>query len=141
MTSLGRLCKRNECNLQRGRGRKKVHLLNHSFEPDKTTFVLSMHESIRKTLLHSQVLWGCSASHLPLHPASHKGCAIYKTFSMSPLIQADSVDSKYLTDEASINDIFTCRVSMANLSALFRLFPSASLLVAHLGLNPDPNPN
>ena len=25
--------------------------------------------------------------------------------------------------------------------ALFRLFPSASLLVAHLGLNPDPNPN
>ena len=27
------------------------------------------------------------------------------------------------------------------LSALFRLFPSASLLVAHLGLNPDPNPN
>ena len=27
------------------------------------------------------------------------------------------------------------------LSALFRLFPPASLLVAHLGLNPDPNPN
>ena len=26
-------------------------------------------------------------------------------------------------------------------SALFRLFPSTSLLVAHLGLNPDPNPN
>ena len=26
-------------------------------------------------------------------------------------------------------------------SALFRLFPSASLLVAHLGLNPDSNPN
>ena len=28
-----------------------------------------------------------------------------------------------------------------DISALFRLFPSASLLVAHLGLNPDPNPN
>ena len=26
-------------------------------------------------------------------------------------------------------------------TALFRLFPSASLLVAHLGLNPDPNPS
>ena len=31
--------------------------------------------------------------------------------------------------------------SSAGLGALFRLFPSASLLVAHLGLNPDPNPN
>ena len=35
----------------------------------------------------------------------------------------------------------TSRLDMAKLSALFCLFPSASLLVAHLGLNPDPNPN
>ena len=53
VTSLGRLCKRNEGNLQRKRGRKKAsYLLNCSFTPDKTfRFFLSMHKSIRKTLL------------------------------------------------------------------------------------------
>ena len=70
MTSLGGLCKRNEGNLQKKRGRKKAwqaYLLNYSFAPDETfRFVLSIHKSIgKKTLLHSQELWGCSASHLP----------------------------------------------------------------------------
>ena len=53
VTCLGRLCKRNEGNLQRKRGRKKAsYLLKCSFTPDKTfRFVLSMHKSIRKTLL------------------------------------------------------------------------------------------
>ena len=32
-------------------------------------------------------------------------------------------------------------IADVNSLALFRLFPSASLLVAHLRLNPDPNPN
>ena len=67
VTSLGGLCKRNEGNLQRKAGRKKAScLLHYSFAPDKTfRFVLCMHKSIRKILLHSQELWGCSASHLP----------------------------------------------------------------------------
>ena len=68
VSSLDGLCKQNEGNLQRKRGRKKVYLLNYSFASYKTfRFVLSMHKSIRKTLLdlHNQELWGCSASHLP----------------------------------------------------------------------------
>ena len=67
VTSLGKLCKQNEGNLQRKRGRKKAsYLLNYSLAPNKTfRFVLSMHKSIRKTLLHSQELWGCSV--LSLH--------------------------------------------------------------------------
>ena len=36
---------------------------------------------------------------------------------------------------------YTSGGGFVEVSALFRLFPSASLLVAHLGLNPDPNPN
>ena len=49
------------------KGRNKAsYLLNYSFAPDKTfRFVLSMHKFIRKTLLHSQELWGCPVSHLP----------------------------------------------------------------------------
>ena len=38
------------------------------------------------------------------------------------------------------DDEVDLRLNMTR-SALFRLFPSASFLVAHLGLNPDPNPN
>ena len=65
--SLGGVCKRNEGNLQRKRGRKKAsYLLNYSFAPDKTfRFVLSMLKSIRKTLRYTQELWGCTTSHLP----------------------------------------------------------------------------
>ena len=45
--------------------RRHHNILNYSFAPDKTRFDLSMHKSISKTLLYSQELWGCSASHLP----------------------------------------------------------------------------
>ena len=62
---LGGLCRWNECNLQRGR-KKASYFLNYSFTPEKNfRFVLCIHKSFRKTSLHTQELWGCTASHLP----------------------------------------------------------------------------
>ena len=52
---LGTLCKQNEGNLQRKKGRKKAsHHLNYSFVPDKT-FRLSLIKlkSTRKTSLYT----------------------------------------------------------------------------------------
>ena len=46
-----------------------------------------------------------------------------------------------LNGSPSVDLVLTRSLDLARLTALFRLFPSASLLVAHLGLNPDPNPN
>ena len=47
---------------------KSSYLLNYSFPPNKTfRFVLSMHKSIRKTLLHTWELWECTASHLVIY--------------------------------------------------------------------------
>ena len=50
--SLSGLCKQNEDNLQRKRGRKKaLYLLKYLFAPDKTfRFVLSMHKSCQKNI-------------------------------------------------------------------------------------------
>ena len=48
-------------------GKKALYLLNYIPTLDKTfRLVLNMHRSIRKILLHTQELWGCTASQLPL---------------------------------------------------------------------------